>query len=43
MGATELNIVRSGVPDAIFVEARDIGWQESLRDLRWLGEAEMEQ
>ena len=37
----ELNIVQTGIPDAIPVEACYLGWQESLRLLTLLVEAEI--
>jgi uncharacterized protein YndB with AHSA1/START domain len=37
----ELNIVQTGIPDAIPVEACYLGWQESLRLLTMLVEAEV--
>jgi uncharacterized protein YndB with AHSA1/START domain len=40
---TELNIVQSGIPDAIPVEACYLGWQESLRNLARLVEPEISQ
>jgi uncharacterized protein YndB with AHSA1/START domain len=40
---TELNIVESGIPDAIPVEACYLGWQESLRNLARLVEPEISQ
>jgi uncharacterized protein YndB with AHSA1/START domain len=40
---TELNIVQSGIPDAIPVEACYLGWQESLRNLARLVEPEITQ
>ena len=40
---TELNIVQSGIPDAIPVEACYLGWQESLRNLARLVEPEIGQ
>jgi uncharacterized protein YndB with AHSA1/START domain len=36
---TELDIVQSGLPDAIPVEACYLGWQESLRNLGKAGRA----
>ncbi len=38
---TELNIVQEGVPDAILPEACYLGWQESLKLLAKLVEAEI--
>ena len=38
---TEVNIVQSGIPDAIPVEACYLGWQESLTLLAMLVEAEI--
>ena len=38
---TELNIVQEGIPDVIPVEACYLGWQESLRLLTNLVEAEV--
>ena len=38
---TELNVVQSGIPDMIPVEACYLGWQESLRLLTMLVEAEV--
>jgi uncharacterized protein YndB with AHSA1/START domain len=38
---TELNVVQSGIPDMIPVEACYLGWQESLRLLTLLVEAEI--
>ena len=38
---TELNIVQSGIPDLIPVEACYLGWQESLKLLTLLVEAEI--
>ena len=38
---TELNVVQEGVPEAIPVEACDLGWQESLTLLAKLVEAEI--
>jgi uncharacterized protein YndB with AHSA1/START domain len=38
---TELDIVQSGVPDAIPLEACYLGWQESLRNLARLVEPEI--
>ncbi|MEO6392445.1 MAG: SRPBCC family protein [Pyrinomonadaceae bacterium] len=38
---TELNIVQSGIPEMIPVEGCYLGWQESLRLLAWLVEAEI--
>jgi hypothetical protein len=38
---TELNIVQSGIPEAIPVEACYLGWQESLALLGKLVEAEI--
>jgi uncharacterized protein YndB with AHSA1/START domain len=40
---TEVSIVQEGVPDAIPVEACYLGWQESLRNLARLVEAEIVQ
>ena len=40
---TELDIVQSGVPDAIPPEACYLGWQESLRNLARLVEPEINQ
>ena len=37
---TELSIEQSGIPDAIPVEACDLGWQESLQLLAQLVQAE---
>jgi uncharacterized protein YndB with AHSA1/START domain len=37
----ELNIVQTGIPDAIPVEACYLGWQESLKLLTMLVEAEI--
>jgi hypothetical protein len=42
-GGTELNIVQEGLPDAIPVEACYLSWQESLRNLASLVEAEINQ
>jgi uncharacterized protein YndB with AHSA1/START domain len=39
---TELNIVQSGIPDAIPVEQCYLGWQESLQNLARLVEPELE-
>ena len=41
MVGTELNIVQEGVPEAIPAEACYLGWQESLRLLAQLVEAEI--
>jgi uncharacterized protein YndB with AHSA1/START domain len=41
MVGTELNVVQSGVPDAIPVEACYLGWQESLKQLAHLVEPEI--
>jgi hypothetical protein len=38
---TELNIVQEGIPSAIPVEACYLGWQESLKLLGQLVEAEI--
>lgn len=38
---TDVSIVQSGIPDAIPVEACYLGWQESLRLLTMLVEAEI--
>lgn len=38
---TEINIVQSGIPDAIPLEACYLGWQESLRHLARLVEPEI--
>ena len=40
---TELNIVQDGIPDAIPVEACYLGWQDSLRNLAFLVEPEINQ
>lgn len=40
---TELDIVQSGLPDVIPVEACYLGWQESLRNLARLVEPEINQ
>jgi uncharacterized protein YndB with AHSA1/START domain len=40
---TEVNIVQEGLPDAIPVEACYLGWQDSLRNLASLVEAEINQ
>ncbi|MGD9885574.1 SRPBCC family protein [Reyranella sp.] len=40
---TELDIVQSGVPDAIPPEACYLGWQESLRNLARLVEPEIKE
>ena len=40
---TELNIVQSGLPDVIPVEACYLGWQDSLRNLAQLVEPEINQ
>ncbi len=40
---TEVNITQEGVPDIIPVEACYLGWQESLRTLARLVEAEINQ
>ena len=40
---TELHIVQEGIPDAIPAEACYLGWQESLRNLARLVEAEINQ
>lgn len=37
----ELNVVQTGIPDVIAVEACYLGWQESLRLLTMLVEAEI--
>ena len=39
---TELTIVQEGIPDAIPVEGCYLGWQESLRNLARLAEAEIQ-
>ncbi|HEX5160711.1 MAG TPA: SRPBCC family protein [Steroidobacteraceae bacterium] len=39
---TELNIVQSGIPDVIPVEACYLGWQESLKQLAHLVEPEIQ-
>ena len=41
MVGTELNVVQSGIPDAIPVEACYLGWQESLKQLAHLVEPEI--
>ena len=41
MVGTELNVVQSGIPDAIPVEAGYLGWQESLKQLAHLVEPEI--
>lgn len=38
---TELSVVQEGIPNAIPVEARYLGWQESLMLLAKLVEAEI--
>lgn len=43
MVGTEVEIVQSGLPDAIPVEACYLGWQESLRNLARLAEPEIRQ
>ena len=43
MVGTELNVVQSGIPDAIPVEACYLGWQDSLRNLASLVEPEINQ
>lgn len=40
---TEIEIVQSGIPDAIPAEACYLGWQESLRNLARLVEPEINQ
>jgi uncharacterized protein YndB with AHSA1/START domain len=40
---TELNIVQEGVPDVIPPEACYLGWQDSLQNLAWLVEPEINQ
>ena len=39
---TEVNIVQSGIPDVIPVEACYLGWQESLKQLAHLVEPEIQ-
>jgi uncharacterized protein YndB with AHSA1/START domain len=41
MGGTELEIVQSGIPDAIPLEMCHLGWQESLAQLAHLVEPEI--
>jgi uncharacterized protein YndB with AHSA1/START domain len=43
MVGTEVNIVQSGLPDVIPVEACYLGWQESLKNLARLVEPEINQ
>ncbi|MCA0328080.1 MAG: SRPBCC family protein [Proteobacteria bacterium] len=38
---TELNVVQSGIPEAIPLEMCHLGWQESLIQLAWLVEPEI--
>ncbi len=40
---TEVDIVQTGIPDAIPPEACYLGWQESLRNLARLVEPEINQ
>lgn len=40
---TDVEIVQTGIPDAIPVEACYLGWQESLRNLARLAEPEINQ